>query len=66
MSEYTQGVCMDGAAILKDGQMMTIEDIISELRTPQSAIGLVLMMSYRRSDELAVLAYWLLTVDGFL
>ena len=40
MSEYTQGVCMDGAAILKDGQMMTIEDIISELRTPQSAIGL--------------------------
>ena len=32
MSEYTQGACHDGAAILKDGQMMTIEEIIAELR----------------------------------
>ena len=32
MTEYTQGVCMDGAAILKDGEMMTIEEILDGLR----------------------------------
>ena len=32
MSEYTQGVCHDGAAILKDGQPLTIEQIIEALR----------------------------------
>ena len=30
--EYSQGVCGDGAAILKDGQPMTIEEILSKLR----------------------------------
>ena len=35
-AEYTQGICGDGAAILKDGQPMSIEKILSELRcTPQ-------------------------------
>jgi len=28
---YTEGVCSDGAAILRDGVMMPIEDIVSEL-----------------------------------
>ena len=32
MSEYTQGVCHDGAAILKDGQPLTIEQILEGLR----------------------------------
>lgn len=32
MSEYTQGLCHDGAAILKDGQPLTIEQILEELR----------------------------------
>jgi|GEM_PF-2397649 len=36
MSEYTQAVCQDGAAILKDGQMMTIEEIIAHLRAGQN------------------------------
>lgn len=31
-AEYTQGVSGDGAAILKNGQTMTIEEILSELR----------------------------------
>ena len=31
--KYTQGVCADGAAILKDGVMMTIEEILAELNT---------------------------------
>lgn len=30
--EYTQGICGDGAAILKDGKQMTIEEILNELR----------------------------------
>lgn len=33
MSEYTQGVCEDGAAILKDGQPVTIEQILVAFRT---------------------------------
>jgi len=32
MSEYTQGVCQDGAAILKDGQPLSIEEILADLR----------------------------------
>lgn len=35
MSKYTQGVCEDGAAILKDGQPMTIDEIVSELNAQQ-------------------------------
>lgn len=36
--EYSQGVCKDGAAILKDGQPMTIEEILAELRGNQQGI----------------------------
>lgn len=32
MSDYTQGVCHDGAAILKDGMPLTIEEILEVLR----------------------------------
>lgn len=35
--EYSQGICGDGAAILKDGQPMTIEQIVQELREGQAA-----------------------------
>lgn len=35
--EYSQGICGDGAAILKDGQPMTIEEIVDELRKGQAA-----------------------------
>jgi hypothetical protein len=28
---YTEGVCEDGAAILKDGRMMTISEVLDEL-----------------------------------
>ena len=31
MAQYTQGICQDGAAILKDGKMMTTEEIIVDL-----------------------------------
>lgn len=32
LSDFSQGVCEDGAAILKDGEQMTIEQILFELR----------------------------------
>lgn len=31
LTHYTEGVCADGAAILRDGVMMPIEEIVSEL-----------------------------------
>lgn len=35
--EYSQGICQDGAAILKDGVPMTPEEIVVELQSEQSA-----------------------------
>jgi len=32
MIEFTQGICQDGAAILADGHLMTIEEVLSTLR----------------------------------
>ena len=32
MIEYTQGICQDGAAILANGEMITIEQILEGLR----------------------------------
>jgi hypothetical protein len=32
MTDFTQGVCSDGAAILKDGKPLTIEQILAALR----------------------------------
>lgn len=32
MSTYSQGVMGDGAAILKDGQLMTVDEIVAELQ----------------------------------
>lgn len=31
--KYSQGVCGDGAAILKDGERMTVEEILCALNT---------------------------------
>lgn len=39
MSEFTQGMCADGAAILKDGVMLTIEEIIELLRQGDRLMG---------------------------
>lgn len=39
MTEFTQGVCADGAAILKDGVMLTIEEIIDLLRRGDALMG---------------------------
>jgi hypothetical protein len=34
---YSQGVCGDGAAILKDGVMLTIDEIVAELNALSAA-----------------------------
>ena len=41
MSGYTQGVCQDGAAILKDGQPMTIEEILAALNESERLAEMV-------------------------
>lgn len=32
MSEYSQGICQDGAVILKDGKPLVLEEIVQLLR----------------------------------
>lgn len=41
MPEFTQGVCSDGAAILMDGQPITIEEILQKLRRGEEAENLL-------------------------
>lgn len=36
--EYSQGICADGAAILKDGAMMTVDEVVQELRTLRESL----------------------------
>ena len=52
MTEYTQGVCEDGEAILKDGAIMTIEEVIAELRRTEKRLAL----SDERVEALTALA----------
>ena len=37
MPAYSQGICQDGAAILRDGEQLTIEDIIRLLKEGENA-----------------------------
>ena len=39
MAEWTEGVCVDGAAILRDGCMVRIEDLIETLNGYETKIG---------------------------
>ncbi len=38
VAEYTEGICGDGAAILKDGQPMTISEILATLQDSKPAV----------------------------
>lgn len=38
MTEWTEGVCGDGAAILRDGQMVPISDLLEHLNKGLSGI----------------------------
>lgn len=41
MREYSQGVCHDGAAILCNGEPMTIEEILGRLRALEDVRGVI-------------------------
>ena len=45
MPEYSQGVCQDGAAILKNGVQLTMEEILTELRDNQEKIHQIKLLS---------------------
>lgn len=61
MAEYSQGVCGDGAAILRDGQRMTVDEIVAELNGLYRAMDRFVVASalYHTSphDTVAIRAY---------
>ena len=42
--KYTEGICNDGAAILKDGIMMPIEDVINNLNKTNNLVMLIKLL----------------------
>lgn len=52
MSEYTQGFCQDGAAILRDGQPMTIEEVLEGLWYADALAAHVELLCKRWSEFL--------------
>ena len=60
MIEYSQGIAADGPAILKDGQPLTPEQIVSDLNK-LNEIAIKLLNHYEESIEYAEAeADWLL------
>lgn len=55
MSEFTQGVYADGAAILKDGVMLTVEEIIELLRDTERLNWLIRKLSGKVLREVGVI-----------
>jgi hypothetical protein len=53
MPDYTEGVCSDGAAILCDGRMMTIDEVLSTLNGYATEIA-----KLRKSIDAAAYADW--------
>ena len=54
--EFSQGVCGDGAAILMDGEQLTIEEILHRLRRGSEAeriVGEVWDMFYGQNMEVS-------------
>ena len=55
--DYSQGVCQDGAAIIKNGLMMTIEEILSdlgriaELEAELEAVKKITRDKYKNANE---------------
>jgi hypothetical protein len=46
MSEFTEGVCEDGAAILKDGQPLSISEILSLLNLQEKMVRTQITMQH--------------------
>lgn len=53
-AEYTEGVCHDGAAILKDGVMLTISEVLSDLNRLAEKEAVIA----ERDAEIARLETW--------
>lgn len=49
MSEYSQGICDDGAAILRDGQPLAIEEILQRLRQRDELLAALKSLEKRAS-----------------
>lgn len=47
---YTEGVCQDGAAILKDGKMMKVHEIVAELNAA-TRLGKFIQEVARRAQK---------------
>jgi hypothetical protein len=41
VSEYTQGICQDGAAILCDGVQITVDDIVERLNALAHIVAII-------------------------
>jgi len=53
LPEYSQGILGDGAAILRDGEMLTIEQIVKELQDYRDNHARLVEALREVSDELA-------------
>lgn len=51
MPEWTEGVCGDGAAILRDGEMIPIEDVLSTLNNLESTAAAAVEEMARQAAE---------------
>lgn len=51
--DYSQGICADGAAILKQGRMMTVDEIVTELNQQKIQIGRMARVLTERDQALA-------------
>jgi hypothetical protein len=50
MKRYTQGLCEDGAAILCDGEMITVDQIISTLNHAEDLVELLVETHNKLAD----------------
>lgn len=64
MPEWTEGVCGDGAAILRDGEMIPIEDVIATLNKLEGAAAAVEEMARQVSEAKRMLAAVVLAIGG--
>lgn len=65
MPEWTEGVCGDGAAILRDGEMIPIEDVIATLNNLEhTAAATVEEMARQVSEAKQMLAAVVLAKGG--
>ena len=61
MAEYSEGICGDGAAILKDGNALRVHEIVAELNEMQYALDDIWICAnsgYNLKDLIAKIAMY--------